>query len=130
MSHAINSTNPCINARLCGVTNKHSGAVTKTDVIINKMHRSDDVSLCPGSGVFKMFAGNVLFRAIIGTCKKNYLKQFLQSLQAKKKTKKNILCNNNDQTCFSDTLTSAGPLPSPFRFCFQDLPRGPADINA
>ena len=47
--------------------------------------------------------GNVLFRAILGTGKKNLLKQFLQSFRAK-----NILCNNSDQTCFSDTLTSAG----------------------
>ena len=68
------------------------------------MHSSDDVSLCPGSGIFETFAGNVLFRAIIGKGKKNFLKQ---SFRAKKK---NVLCNNSDQTCFSHTLTSAGPL--------------------
>ena len=28
-----------------------------------------DISFCPGSGVFKVFAGNVPFRAIIGTGK-------------------------------------------------------------
>ena len=44
-------------------------------------------------------------------------------------------CNINDQTCFSDTLTSAGNpreglKPSPFRLGFQNLPRGPADVNA
>ena len=30
-----------------------------------------------------MFVGNVLFRAIIGIGKKSFLKQFLQSFQAK-----------------------------------------------
>ena len=64
--------------------NKHSGAVIKSNVIISKVHSSDDVSLCPGSGVFNTFAGNVLFRAIIGTGKKKFLKQFLQSFRAKK----------------------------------------------
>ena len=87
--------------------NKNSGATIKTDVIISKVHGSDDVSLCPGSGIFKTSAGNVLFRAIIGTDKKKFLKQFRQSFQAKKCF--NVLCNN-DQTCFSDTLTSAGSL--------------------
>ena len=89
-----------------GFAVKHSGAVIKTDVIISKVFSTDDVSLCPGSGVFKTFAGNVLFRAIIGTGKKNFLKQFLQSFRAKKM----FLCNKSNQTCFSDALTSAGPL--------------------
>ena len=49
--------------------------------------------------------------------------------------RKVTLCNNNDQTWFSDTLTSARPLrvvlkPSPFRLGFQHHPRGPADVNA
>ena len=52
---------------LCSFTNKHSGAVIKTDVVMSNVHSGDDVSLCPGSCVFKTFAGNVLFRAIIGT---------------------------------------------------------------
>ena len=55
------------------------GTVIKTDVIISKVHSSDDVSLHPGRGTFKMSAGNMLFHAIIGTGKKNFLKQFLQS---------------------------------------------------
>ena len=50
--------------RLCGFTNKHSGAVKKTDVFISNVHCSDDVRLCPGSSVFKTFAGNVLFRSV------------------------------------------------------------------
>ena len=80
MSHAINShvltsINPCINKAI---------HVIKTDVIISKVQSSDDVSLCPGSGIFKTFAGNVLFRTIIGTGKKNFLKQFLQSFRAKR----------------------------------------------
>ena len=56
----------------------------KTDVIISKVHSSDDVSLCPGRGIFKTFTGNVLFRAIICIGKNNFLKQFLQSFRAKK----------------------------------------------
>ena len=48
------------------------------------MHSSDDVSLCPGSGIFKMFTVNMLFCAIIGTGKKNSLKQFLLSVRAKR----------------------------------------------
>ena len=64
-------------------TNKHTGAVIKTDVIISKVHSSDDVGLCPGSGVFKTFAGNMLFWVIIGTGKKNFLKQFLENFQTK-----------------------------------------------
>ena len=48
----------------------------KTDVIIIKVHSSDGVSLCSGSDIFKTFAGNVLFHAIIGTGKKNFSKVF------------------------------------------------------
>ena len=60
------------------------------------------------------------------------------------------LCNNNNQTWFSDTQTSAKPFgaggggggggagwggggtlkPSPFRLGFQHYPWGPADVNA
>ena len=48
---------------------------------------------------------------------------------------KMTLCNNNNQTWFSDTLTSASPLggslkPSPFRLGFQHHPQGPADVKA
>ena len=55
---------------LCDFTIKHSGAAIKTDVIISNVHSSDDVSISPGSGIFKTFAGNVRFRAIIGIGKK------------------------------------------------------------
>ena len=54
-----------------------------------------------------------------------------------------ILCNNNDQTWLSDTLTSAIPLKVVKTLTFQALlsgwlkpsafrlsPRGPADVNA
>ena len=44
------------------------------------------------------------------------------------------LCNNNDQTWFSDTLTSAKLLGVIKTLAFQTWvshhPRGPADINA
>ena len=79
-------------------------AVIKIYVIISKVHSCDDISLCSGSSIFKTFAGDMLFGALIGTGKKNFFKHFLQSFRAK------VLCNNSDQTCFSDTLTSAVPL--------------------
>ena len=45
-----------------------------------------------------------------------------------------ILCDNNDQTKFSDTFTSAGFLQfgetSLFRFSFQHNPQSPADVQA
>ena len=90
-------------ALLYGFTNKCSRAFIKTDVSISKVYSSDDISLCPGSGILKTFVGSVLFPTIIGTG----LKQFLQSFRAK-----NDLCNKSDQTYFSDTctFTSAGPL--------------------
>ena len=84
------------------------------------------LSLCPGSGVFKTFAGNVPFRAIICAGKKNFSKHFLQGFRVTK-------CSNSDQTYFSYTLTSAHRevfKPSPFRLGFQHLPRGPTDVNA
>ena len=60
----------------------------------------------------------------------NFSKRFFPKVFKWKMT----LCNNNDQTWFSDTLIYARPLgvvkTSPFRFAFQHHPRGPADINA
>ena len=44
------------------------------------------------------------------------------------------LCNNNDQTWFSASLTSARPLrvvkTLAFSLSFQLYPRGPAGVNA
>ena len=42
---------------------------------------------------------------------------------------KMTLCNNNYQTCFSDTLTSARPT-LPFQAQVSTPPSGPADVNA
>ena len=36
------------------------------------MHSSNDVSLCPGSGIFKTFAGNVLFRVVVNGVKSDW----------------------------------------------------------
>ena len=104
VSQAINSnvgtgTDPCINNAIY-VVFTHGFAVLRISIlgasrkltsssvtwpVANVIScRQDDVSLCPGSGVFKTFAGNVLFRAIIGTGKKNFSKQFLQSFRATK----------------------------------------------
>ena len=41
-----------------------------------------------------------------------------------------FLCNNSNQTSFSDTFTSAGPSGRLETPAFQHLPWGPADVNA
>ena len=148
MSHAINShvlttTYPCINkvihlmlmhgfVVLCisipGLSQKQTSSSVMCTVANVILWRRHDFSLCTGSGVFT-FAGNVPFRAIIDTRKKN----FLEAFSPKFSSKKMFLCNNRDQTFFSDSLTSARPLGrcwNPFRLGFQHLPRGPAYVNA
>ena len=37
-------------------------------------------------------------------------KELLEAISPKFMSEKNVLCNNSDQACFSDTLTSVGPL--------------------
>ena len=61
----------------------HSGAVTKSDVITSNMH-SCKRNFVMSKGSYHLpwkwhFIGNVAFRAIIGTGKKNFLQHFLQS---------------------------------------------------
>ena len=65
-----------------------------------------DASICAGSSVFKTFTGNVPFSASVEYTKKDLFEAFSPKLSSEKR----FLCNNSDQTCFSDTLTSAGPL--------------------
>ena len=56
--------------------------------------------------------------------KNDFSKRFFQSFQMTK-------YNNDKQTWFSDTLTSARPLDGRFRLGFQHLhPRGPVGVNA
>ena len=61
-------------------------------------------------------------------------KMYFSKRFSKVSSDKIILCNNNDQTRSSDTLTSARPLgvikTLDFRLGFQHPPRYPADINA
>ena len=92
-SHVLTSTNPCINKAIhvllmhgfAVLRKRIPGPSKKTDVIISKVHSSDDISLCPGNSIFKTFAGDMhSFRAIIVTGKKHFLKQFLQRFRAKK----------------------------------------------
>ena len=52
--------------------------------------RQNEVIICLGSGVFKTFAGNMLFRDVIGTGKNNFSQKFSSD--------KMFLCNNSDQT--------------------------------
>ena len=63
---------------------KHAGAVIKIDVIISKVHSSDDVSLCSGSGISETFAGNMLFGAITGTRKRTLISYFSIVYERKK----------------------------------------------
>ena len=62
--------------------------------------------------------------------KMNFLKRFFPKFSSNIMT----LCNNNDQTWFSDTLKSARPLgvvkPLAFRARVSTPPSGPADFNA
>ena len=102
MSHAINShvltsTNPCINmpihvvnTRLCVFMYKHSGAITKSDVIISNLHSRKH-----------NFVTSKWSYQCIGTGKKDFTKHFLQCFWVTK-----FLCNNNDQTWFFDAFTS------------------------
>ena len=126
MSHAINShvltgTNPCINKAIhvllmhrfavlrisiLGPTQKlTSSSVTCTVANVISL-RQHDVRLCPGSGVFKTFAGNLPFSASVEYTKKDLFDAFSPKFSREKM----FLCNKSDQTCFSDTLTSAGLL--------------------
>ena len=70
----------------------------------------------------------MLLRAISNT-KMNFSTHFPKSISGKM-----TICNKNDQSCFSDALTSARPLcsrynPRLMRLGFQH-PRGPADVTA
>ena len=63
------------------------------------------VIICPGSGVFKTYAGNMPFRAIIGRGKKKVSKHFLQWFCVTKCFYAVIAIKHD-----SDTFTSAGSL--------------------
>ena len=110
MSHAINKhdltdTNPCINQAI-HVLLIHSFVVlhmcipgpsqklTSLSVTCIKANViwwcQNDVSIYPGSTVFKMLASNVPFRAIIGAGK-----DFCEAFSPKF----SFLCNNSNQTC-------------------------------
>ena len=80
-----------VNTRFCIFTFKHSWVITKFDVVMSNVHSSkcnfvtSKLSyFCPWSSVFETFAGNVPFRAIIGTGKKNFSKHFLQNFRVTK----------------------------------------------
>ena len=51
------------------------------------------------------------------------VKERFEAITPKLSSEINVLCNNSNQTCFSDTLTSE-------RLGFQNLAIGPADVNA
>ena len=125
-----------VDARLLYFTYTHSRLsqkLTSSTVMCIEMNvikwRYNDVSL--------LWNSSSCFNAPISNAKMNFSKRFFQSFQAKKMT----LCNNNDQTWFSDTPTSAtcvytsGVIKtqwklSPFRLGFQHHPRDPADVYA
>ena len=137
--------NPCIlgnsravNTRFCSFTFKHSGVITKFDVVMSNVHSSkcnfvtSKLSyFCPWSSIFETFAGNVPFRAIIGTGKKNFSKHFLQNFRVTKcfyavRTIKHgflIHLHLLDPSGGVETLACS-------RLVFQQLLRGPADVNA
>ena len=143
-SHVLTGTNPCINKAIHvllmhrfvvlrisipGPTQKLRSSSVMCIVAHVISCRQHDVSLCPGSTVFKTFAGNMPFSANVEYTKKDVFEAFSQRFSSEKM----FLCSNSDQTCFSDTFTSAGPLgrcwnprlsarvfkPSPFCSCFN-----------
>ena len=72
----------------------------------------------------------MLLRAIIGTGKKNFLKQFLKSFRAKKMFYAIIAIKN--AFWYINICQAPGEVlkPSPFRLGFQHLPWSLADVNA
>ena len=114
MSHAINShiftsTKPCINKAVhellicCFAVlsiSKHSGAIIKYDI---KMSYE-----LPWKQRFK----NVRWEHAFPRHCRNRKKEFFEAFSSKFSSDKMFLCNNSDQTGFSDTFTSAGALGS------------------
>ena len=109
--------------------NLTSSAVTCTlpNVISWRQH---DVSLCPGSGVFKTFTGNVPFRA----CIKRPFRVIFSTFSSEKMfyamvANKHVFWYIN--ICINICWAPREMLkPSLFRLGFQHLPGGPADVNA
>ena len=91
--------------------------------------RQNDVSLCPGSGVFKTFAGNVPFRAIIGARKITSSMHFLQSVRATKTFYAIIAILHAFLVHVHEYLLGPSGGAETFRLGFANLPRGPADGN-
>ena len=150
-SHDLTGRNPCINKAIHvllihdfavlrisipGLSQKlMSSSVTCTVANVISW-REDDISLCHGSSVFKTFAGNMPFHAIVGTGKKNFSKDFFcdgctcQSFRATKCFYA-ILAIKHAFLIHKHLLgPSGGVKPSPFRLGFQHLPWDPADVNA
>ena len=111
-SHVLTGTNPCINKAIHMLL-MHGFAVLRISIPRPSQKLTSSSVMCTVAmtlvfaleAIFKTFAGNVLFRAIIGTGKK----KLFEAISPNFSSKKMYSCNNTDQTCFSDTLTSARP---------------------
>ena len=113
-SHVLTGTNQCINKAIHvllihglavlrisipGPQKLTSSSVTcsVTNIIL---WRQDDVSLYSWK---QSFQNVCLSMALLVQEKKNFSKHFLRSFRV-------FVCNNSNETCFCDTLISAGPL--------------------
>ena len=90
-SHVLTGTNPCINKAI-HVLLMHGFVVLRISIpgpsqnltlssvtctVANViLWRQNKAIICPGNGIFNTFAGNVPFRAIIGTEKKELFEAF------------------------------------------------------
>ena len=97
-SHVLTGTNPCINNAIHMLLihgfavlrisipgpwqNLMSSAVTCTVANVISW-RQNEIIICPESCIFKTFADNIPFRAILGTEKKDFSKHFLHSFEWK-----------------------------------------------
>ena len=116
-------------------------AKIKISLGISSVHSSKRVCdvkmtliICPGRGVFKMFIDNMTFHGIMAWERQRFPKHFLHCFRIFLPDRI-FLCNDSDQTWFSDAFTSAGPLGMCWNIRlsgsgFQHLPWFPADVNA
>ena len=127
MSHAINSrvltgTNPCINKAI-HVLLMHSFAVLQISIPGASQKLTSSSVTCTVAitlsfaleAAFSKRSQVRRFSVIIGTGKKKLFETISPNISSEKM----FLCNNSDRTCFSDIVTSAGPLGRPLGRCWN-----------
>ena len=105
----------------CGFYCEQSGSVTCTVASV-KSWRQINAGLCLGSGVFETHTVNVRFPRVYIHRKYKFSVFEWSCMTA-------FLCNNSDQTWFSNAPTFAGPSGGVETLAFQHLPLGPANVR-